>query len=243
MRKTILASALVAALPFAGVAHAEESPVSANVALVSDYTYRGISQTDERAALQGGLDYAHPSGFYLGVWGSNVSWLRDAETAEKSGNSLEIDLYGGYRGELGPIGYDVGLLQYYYPGSYDSAWKADTGLVNPNTLEGYIGLSWEFLTFKYSHSFTDLFGVDDSKGSQYYDLTAKYEVIDNLTLEAHVGYQRVKNNSDFNYTDWKVGASTSYAGLNFGLHYVDTDISGDPDLADDRVVLSISKAF
>src|SRR5690606_32926569 len=138
----------------------------------------------------GGFDYAHDSGFYVGVWGSNVSWLSDAEkgTGVSSSSSLEIDVYAGYAAELGPIGLDVGLLQYYYPGDFDSTWKAATGIDNPNTLEGYVGVSWEFLSFKYSHSFTDLFGIPDSKDSGYYDLAASYEVMDGLTLDAHYGY-------------------------------------------------------
>lgn len=240
MHKTLVAAALAVALPFAGAAHAEESPFSANVGIVSDYAYRGISQTDERPALQGGFDYAHSSGFYVGVWGSNVSWLNDVDTTDSTGNSLEIDLYAGYSGEAGPIGYDVGLLQYYYPGSYSSTWKTETGLTKPNTLEGYIGLSWEFLSFKYSYSFTDLFGLPDSEGSQYYDLGVSYELGGGFNLDAHYGYNDLKGGDD--YEDWKLGVTKELGGFEFGLHYVDTDIK-DVDLADDRFIVSVSKSF
>lgn len=243
MRKTLISTAVaLATLPLGvSVATAEDLPISANISLVSDYAFRGISQTDQRPALQGGFDYEHDSGFYVGVWGSNVSWLSDAEqgTGENSSNSLEIDVYAGYATELGPIGIDVGLLQYYYPGDFDSSWRAATGIENPNTLEGYIGLSWEFLSFTYSHAFTDLFGIDNSKNSKYYDLSASYEIVENLTLDAHYGYSSIKNAD--NYKDWSLGATYSFGGFDIGLHYVDTDIRS--SLTDDRYILSISKSF
>ena len=234
MRTKPLATALaaLATIAAAGAAHAGDGPFTANVGLVSDYAYRGWSQTDERPALQGGFDYAHDSGLYAGVWGSNVSWLSDA--SPNVSNSLELDLYGGYKGTVGAIGYDVGLLQYYYPGSYPK------GFNSPNTLEGYVGLSWEFLSFKYSYAFTDLFGYDRSDGSQYYDLGAAVDVGGGFTLAAHVGYSDIKGQDD--YTDWKLGVTKEFGGFNFGLHYVDTDVDN-ADLADERVILSIAKSF
>ena len=234
MRTKPLATALaaLATIAAAGAAHAGDGPFTANVGLVSDYAYRGWSQTDERPALQGGFDYAHDSGLYAGVWGSNVSWLSDA--SPNVSNSLELDLYGGYKGTAGAIGYDVGLLQYYYPGSYPK------GFNSPDTLEGYIGLSWEFLSFKYSYAFTDLFGYDKSDGSQYYDLGAAVDVGGGFTLAAHVGYSDIKGQDD--YTDWKLGVTKEFGGFNFGLHYVDTDVDN-ADLADERVILSIAKSF
>lgn len=246
MHKTALSTALLAALSLvaAGNAVAEEaSPFTANVGIISDYAYRGISQTDENPALQGGFDYSHPSGFYAGVWGSNVSWLRDAErgTDASSGNSLELDLYGGYKTALGPIGVDVGALQYWYPGSYSSNWRAATGMKNPNTTEGYVGLSWEFLTFKYSYAFTDLFGVPDSDGSQYFDLGASYDVGAGFTVDAHFGRQKIKGGGSYN--DWKLGVSKEFGGFGFGLHYVDTDLDSNIAVADKRVILSMSKSF
>ncbi len=234
MRTKPLATALaaLATIAAAGAAHAGDGPFTANVGLVSDYAYRGWSQTDERPALQGGFDYAHDSGLYAGVWGSNVSWLSDSNPNVH--NSLELDLYGGYKGTIGAIGYDVGLLQYYYPGSYPK------GFNSPDTLEGYIGLSWEFLSFKYSYAFTDLFGYEKSDGSQYYDLGAAVDVGGGFTLAAHVGYSDIKGQDD--YTDWKLGVTKEFGGFNFGLHYVDTDVDN-ADLADERVILSIAKSF
>ncbi|MBA4743503.1 MAG: porin [Azoarcus sp.] len=237
MQKRIIAAALIAATPLFGakVAMADELPISANISIVSDYAFRGISQTDQRPALQGGFDYAHDSGFYLGVWGSNVSWLQDLGA---SGSSLEIDIYGGYATELGPFGVDVGLLQYYYPGSYGGSYKAD-GNKKPHTLEGYVGLSYEFVSFTYSHSFTNLFGIADSKKSGYYDLSASYEIMEGLTLDAHYGYSNIKNAD--NYKDWSLGLTKSWGGFDFGLHYVDT--SENSSLMDERYVVSVSKSF
>ena len=166
------------------------------------------------------------------MWGSNVSWLSDSNPNVH--NSLELDIYGGYKGTIGAIGYDVGLLQYYYPGSYPK------GFNSPNTLEGYVGLSWEFLSFKYSYAFTDLFGYEKSDGSQYYDLGAAVDVGGGFTLAAHVGYSDIKGQDD--YTDWKLGVTKEFGGFNFGLHYVDTDVDN-ADLADERVILSIAKSF
>ena len=221
-KRSIIATAV--AITLASPAIAGDSPISANIGFVSDYQYRGFSQTKENMAIQGGFDYAHDSGFYAGVWGSNVDWLDKG--------SLEVDVYGGFANSIGDFGYDVGLLQYVYPGGEVGGQSADT-------TEAYIGLSWKFLTFKYSYSFTDLFGAADSDGSEYYDLSASHE-IGGFTLGAHVGRQKIVNGTSYN--DWKLGVSKDYAGFTFGLDYVDTDVDND-DNADARVIFSVSKSF
>jgi len=238
MRKSLLALSVFAALPLLSTsAMAEDSPISANVALVSDYQYRGISQTNENMALQGGFDYAHASGFYVGTWGSNVSWLSDLSTTDAPiSSSLEIDVYGGYSTEISGVGIDVGLLQYLYPGNYPA------GFNSADTLEGYVGVSYGPVTLKVSHSFTDLFGVDDSDGSQYYDLSASHEIA-GFTIDAHVGRQKIENCDGCSYNDWKLGVGTSLMGLDVGLAYVDTDIDSSVDVADARVIVSVGKSF
>lgn len=250
MRKTLMTLSVLAALPalHASPALAEEaaSPhtFTGNVGFVSDYRYRGISQTEKKAALQGGFDYSHESGLYVGTWASNVSWI-DNLSDGRSQNSLEWDFYGGYKGTAGPIGYDVGLLQYYYPGSDINV----DGVPSPNTLEAYLGLSWEFLTFKYSYTLSNLFGFVDSKGSQYYDLSASYDVWNGFIVGAHVGRQSVANNSRYSYNDWKIGVTKEVLGLNVGLSYVDTDtdkytsLNGRQNWGHDTFVLSVSKTF
>lgn len=245
MQITRTARVVLVALPLlgAGAAVAQDSPFSANVAIMSDYAYRGISQTDERPALQGGFDFAHDSGLYAGVWGSSISWLDDIDTSSSPGSSLELDVYGGYKMPLGPLGLDVGVLHYYYPGDFDSRWQREAGLEDPSTTEGYVGLSWQFLNFKYSYAFSELFGAPDSDGSEYFDLAAVHELVDGLTLSVHVGRQRVRGPAD-SYTDWKVGVTKDFAGFGVGLHYVDTNLDDAQALnADERVVLSVSRVF
>ncbi|MDR0565373.1 MAG: TorF family putative porin [Azoarcus sp.] len=250
MRLSIAAALLVPGLSCIPAAYADEtsppeSPFSANISIASDYAYRGISQTDERPALQGGLDFKHASGLYIGTWGSNVSWLRDAEkgTDASSGNSVELDVYLGFSKEFGDFGMDVGVLEYTYPGKYSRHWKNETGMKNPYTTEGYLGVSWKFLSFKYSHSFTTLFGAPNSKGSDYFDLSASYEVVKNLKLNAHVGHQRIFGPAK-SYSDWKLGATYTLGGFDIGLHYVDTNLSHKKSAnADARAILSIGKSF
>jgi len=113
MKKTLIATAMLATT---SVAQAE---ISANVAMASDYVFRGLSQTDNQMALQGGFDYEHDSGLYIGTWASNVS--QDFFNEDGSNDpQLEVDLYAGYSGEIGVIGYDVGYLRYQYPVGIDS---------------------------------------------------------------------------------------------------------------------------
>ncbi len=248
MRKTVIASALIAAsfvLPTMAraenAAPAPEHTFTSNITLASEYLYRGIGQTNRKPAVQGGFDYAHSSGVYLGIWGSNVSWLSDGSSTVS--NSLEMDFYGGFKNTVGDFGYDVGLLQYFYPGSgYGN---------NPNTLEGYIAGSYSFLTLKYSHAFSDLFGWTDSKNSGYLDLTATYELMPTLNLVGHVGRQKIHgDNSGASYTDYKLGVTKDFSGNVVALSYITTNASQNyytnafgKDLGKDRIQLSITRAF
>jgi uncharacterized protein (TIGR02001 family) len=245
MHKSIVAAALAASLSCAGIARAgeESNAFSANLAIVSDYDCRGVSQTDEKPALQGGFDFNHRSGLYAGVWGSSISWTRDVESDAHAHNRAELDLYIGYRHAFGDFGVDAGVLRYVYPGSFDGAWRSETGLKHPDTTEGYLGVSWKFLSFKYSHAFTRLLGAPGSRGSHYYDLSASHEVSDKLTVTAHYGIQRVTGPGE-SYADWKVGAVYQLGGFDLGLHYVGTDLGHAKELnAEGRVILSIGKVF
>ena len=258
MRKTILAAAMGAAAALPAIVHAQaaapQSPhsVTGNVAIVSDYRFRGISQTFEQPAIQGGIDYAHASGFYLGNWNSSVSGLSYADSG-----GIEMDFYGGFKKAFGDFGFDVGLLQYYYPGA-----KA-AGTEKYDTLEAYVAGSWKWLTLKYSLTMTDWFGVNsvstgtangDSEGSGYLELNASYEIAPKLTLVGHIGQQTVKNYGHLDYVDYKIGATYDMSGWLLGAAYVDTD--ADPafytltnaqgkskDLGKGTVVLSVSKSF
>ena len=114
------------------VATSAHAGTTGSVALTSDYVFRGVSQTDGKPALQGGIEFASEGGFYAGAWGSNVSWLSDlSTTAAPISSSLELDVYGGYRGKFSnAVSYDVGLLYYAYPGDFPGGFNsADTAEV------------------------------------------------------------------------------------------------------------------
>lgn len=248
MRKTsfLILSALaglpVAATPVFGAEDASPHTLTANVGLYSQYIFRGLTQTNGDPAVQGGFDYAHSSGVYLGTWASNISWLRENLTGSnpsstyKSGGSMEWDFYGGYKGTVGDFGYDVGLLQYYYPGDVYAGYN------NANTLEGYVAGSWKWFMVKYSHSFNNkTFGVADSRGTYYLDLSASVPLGETgLTLGAHYGIQEYKgrdpintnsasNDDLYSYNDYRISLaydmgkmSKAFESMTLGLAYTDT---------------------
>lgn len=225
-----LSSVFVLALAstFPGAVSAAESVVSehtltGNLGLFSSYRFRGIDQSFGRPALQGGIDYSHVSGLYLGNWNSNVSSGAGYPEA-----NLEMDFYGGYKTGFGDWGIDVGAIYYYYPGSHltvNNAGKANSGRVD--NAEVYLGVSWKTLSLKYSRAVSDYFLMPDSKGSSYLDLSASYDLGAGWVVGAHLGrlhFRRVRN---ADYTDWKLGLSKDVSGWIVGLAYVDTNAKGD----------------
>ncbi len=204
MKKTLLtlaAALAVTALP--AVSFAEDSPLSFNIGAFTDYRYRGISQTRLKPAIQGGVDYALPAGFYVGAWASNIKWIKDIPGGDAS---VEIDLYGGYKGEIQKdFGYDIGVLTYQYPSNN----------LNPsaNTTELYGALTYGPATLKYSHSVTNLFGFTDSKNSGYLEGVVSFDVGSGVMLAPHLGYQRVAHNGDFSYTDYSLTVSKDFEGF------------------------------
>ena len=256
MKKSLLALAAVTAITaLPTIAQAEDAnPLSFNVSLTSDYRYRGISQSRLKPALQGGADYALPGGFYIGTWASTIKWIKDIGTltgTDTGSANVEIDFYGGYKGEIQKdFGYDVGLLQYWYP----SNKLADIGLKNANTTELYGALTYGPATLKYSHSLTTLFGTPDSKGSGYLDLSASFDVGSGFTVAPHVGYQKVKHFSDGSYTDYSVTVSKDLAGFTLSGALVGTDakeVGGIPvypspdlkNLGKNGLVVAVKKTF
>ena len=259
MKKSLLAVAATVALsslPSVGIA--EDSPLSINASLTSDYRYRGISQSRLKPALQGGVDYALPAGFYIGAWASTIKWIRDAGTiaSTDAGNSnVEIDLYGCYKGEIRKdLSYDVGVLQYVYPGNKFKNLSTE----NANTTELYVALTFGPATLKYSHSLTSLFGTasasNDSKGSGYLDLSANFDVGGGVTLTPHLGHQRVAGFSNFSYTDYALAAAKDWVGFTWSGAIISADvkkIGGAPayaspagkDLGKAGVVLAAKKVF
>jgi len=183
-----------------------------NIGAVSEYRYRGISQTRLKPALQGGIDYAAPNGFYVGTWASTIKWIKDA-----GGDAgVEIDLYGGYKTEVAKgLTLDFGLLQYYYP----------SNKLNPsaNTLEIYGAATFGPVTAKYLHSTSNLFGFADSKNSGYFDVTANFDLGDGMTLSPHVGHQTVKHNSAASYSDYSLTFAKDFSGLVLSGAVIGTD--------------------
>ena len=229
--RTALAIALLALL---GIADAQAGSTTGSVTVTSDYLFRGVTQTNKKPALQGGVTWTADSGFYVGGWGSSISWLSDSDPAVSS--QVELDGFIGYAGKFGDsdVGFDVGANYYWYPGDYP------TGYNSPNTLELYAGVTWKIFSAKYYHATTDLFGVPDSKGSGDLDLSANWEFTPGWTLNAGGGKQWIRHNSGADYTYWKLGVTKSFeSGFSVAASYNDTDING----LDDAFVLSISKAF
>ncbi len=250
MKKLILAVAVMGA--FAGIANAQEAATATpehtftgNLTVATDYRFRGISQTFNDPTVQGGFDYAHSSGFYVGNWNSNVS------SNSFTDGSIEMDLYAGYKFAITPdFTADVGALYYYYPGAMNT-----TNNEKYNTTELYVAGTYKWFTAKYSSTVTDYFSVTDTKGSGYLELNANFEVAEKTTLGLHVGHQKIKNNGSYDYTDYKVSLARDFGFATIGLAVVGTNADDglytfsnsagtkSQNLGDTTAVLSISKAF
>ena len=191
--------------------------LSYNVGVVSDYRFRGIAQTSTDPALQAGVDFAHKSGFYLGAWGSNIRWIKDYAGA--TDGSLEVDLYGGYKGEINKdFTYDLGVIGYQYPGN--------TAATNANTTELYGALSYGLVTAKYSRSVGNFIANPNSSGSAYFEVAANFDLGSGFTLTPHVGHQSIPNvvNNAGDYTDYSLTLAKDFGnGLSATLAAVDTN--------------------
>lgn len=221
---------------------------SATFTLATDYVFRGVSQTDSKPAVQGSLDYAHPIGIYLGVWGSNVN-------SDISKGGVELDYYIGYGSELlTNFNIDLSLLYYSYPGGGNDP--------EPNYFEGHLGLDYKLanlpLTPKVGAGYwysPDFFGED---GKAHYvngvlELSLPYEFI----LAGEFGYQYVKGDkttghgqgenggNGYDYNNWRIGISRELLKFVLDLSYHDTNEANflGKDIADERVVFTISRSF
>lgn len=211
---------------------------SANVSLVSDYRFRGFTQTNMRPAIQGGFDYSHSSGFYIGNWNSNVT------SDLFPGGNIEMDLYAGYTKDFGGIGLDLGVLYYYYPGTT----SAKGGVINNTEL--YIGLSYGPFSAKYSHGVSDFFGAPNSKNNYYIDVGADFELGNGWGLKAHLGYQKLKNDPAISgYVDYLVGVTKDIDGWVIGASVVGAthrdwyQTDKGRDAGRPGFVLSVARAF
>ena len=232
---------------------------SGNVALTTDYRFRGISQGDRSPAIQGGFDLETESGFYVGTWASNVTF---------SGASLELDIYGGFGGDFTEnSSYDVGVLYYAYPED-DSTELDGSGNRDLDYVEIYGSVSFGDATLGLAYS-PDYFFETDSFIYLYGDYS--YALAENWSLDVHYGINmfdddaagaefgigtctvtlangNCANGTEDTYSDWSVGVSTSAAGLDFSLQYIDTDLDeedcfGNTQLCDSTAVFTISKSL
>ena len=237
--KSLSLALVAAAMPV--LASAE---LTANVALTSNYKFRGQDQDVHRIravspAIQGGFDYTFgESGFYLGNWNSSVDWLQ--------GNSIESDLYGGYRFKAGALDLDLGALAYIYPGNTAG-----------NTTELYGAATWGPLTAKYSHTVSkDYFGYAGAKTSGlrgrntgYLNLAFAREVAPSVTLKAAVGYTRfagdIRDLGVPSYVDYSVGGAYDFgAGLSLSAAVAGANkkgFFGDANKA--RLIVTLSKTL
>jgi len=226
LKKNLLVAALASS--FALPAMAEDYTLTPNIGLVTDYLVRGISQTSGKPALQGGVDFAHTSGIYLGVWGSNISWITDFGATGSA--NLEVDTYGGFKNSFATdYSYDVGYIRYNYLGSYTPL--AGTAKADTHELYGSLGYKW--VSAKYSYSLGDFLTVPDAKGTSYLEVNASYTLEGNgVTLGAHYGKQTYKGATtdllvaggfDPSYADYKLSASKDFSGYVVGLAYSSTN--------------------
>lgn len=205
-----------------------EHTFTANVGLVSNYVFRGITQTVDKPALQGGFDYAHASGFYAGIWGSNISWIIGSGATGDAG--LELDTYAGFKNSFAEdFSYDVGFIRYNYPGTYTppaTYAKADTN-------EIYGAMAYKWISAKYSYALGQFLTVPGASGTSYLEVNASYPVNDTgMTLGAHYGKQTYKGSFADNlaalgntatYSDYKLGVSKDFNGYVLGLAYSNTN--------------------
>jgi uncharacterized protein (TIGR02001 family) len=181
--------------------------LSYNVGVVNDYRFRGIEQTRGQPSVQGGVDFAHKSGIYLGVWAaSGIKWIQEFNGATKG--DYEVDLYGGYKGEaFKGLGFDVGAITYQYPGNDSGSAGVGKGFYSKaDTTEIYGALTYSVLTFKYSQSVGDFLGNLNSNGSRYFDLSATFDLGNGFTIVPHIGVQTIPNQS----LGTKVGDAANY---------------------------------
>ena len=238
MKKLFLALMMVAGISVA------QAQVTGNLGLTSDYRFRGISQTQNAPAVQGGIDYAHSSGFYVGNWNSSVS--SDMYT---NGSGVESDLYAGFKKEIYKgLTLDVGSYNYFYPRATNNT------STNFDTNELFAGLGYGPVSVKYSQSLSNYFGTANSKNSQYYQADIVQPLGNSkISLLAHVGRTEVNNNSNLNYTDYNVGLGYDLQGWQLAAkYYTNTGTTSTFQTANtinsqklykDAAVFSVSKSF
>lgn len=232
--KTVVLAA-VTMLPAVSIAQSSEHEFSANVTLASDYLFRGMSQTDNGPTIQGGFDYNHATGFYLGTWASNINFA----------DGIEIDYYAGFAGQIGDFGYDLTAIYYNYPSSENGEDYIEFG---PSVNYTFAGDFEPTLTVGVLYS--DDFSFNTDTGIYLYsDLGVALP--NDFGLNFHVGHQWIKDELTWGTPDWleyNVSLSKNLMGLDFAVTYSDTDLNqaecfAGGNICDEQVVFSISGGF
>lgn len=221
-RKTLLAAALLAALPVT----ASAAGFNWNATLASDYLFRGIDQNDDQPALQLGAGFEFESGLYVGAWGSNIDFGDSTD--------LEIDTFIGWAGDLGETtSLDVQLVRYNYvgePAGVDYAY---------NELVTSLGVG-ENLSFTLGYT-NDYFNAE--LDSLYYGVGGSWEFAGDYTFSASVGYTTVEGSTLEDYADYSLGVSRAFGPATVSLNYVNTssdaEVNFGPDLSEDKILLTI----
>ena len=236
---------LLALLMAAGVTVAQ-AEVTGNLGLTTDYRFRGVSQTQNAPAVQGGVDYTHSSGFYVGNWNSSVS-----SQMYTNGAGIESDLYAGWKKDIYKgLTLDVGSYNYFYP---RATTTANTGS-DFDTYEGFVGLGYGPVSVKYNRTLGNgYFGTANARGTEYWQADLAQPLTSKISLLAHVGRTDVSNNSNLNYTDWNVGLGYDLQGWNIAAKYYTNSSEGSgfqsantingQKLYKNTGVLSVSKPF
>jgi len=197
---------------------AQAAEIEGNAGVVSNYMWRGMTQTDDKAAVSGGLDLSTESGFYAGTWASNIDFGDAA--------SYELDLYAGFAGETaGGMSYDFGYIAYLYP---------DAGAADYDFAELYASLGYGPISVTYS------FQVDDSANSyetdtNYLSVDFEFPLSNDFTAALHYGYYDIESAEE--QTDY----SLSIAKGDFSLTFIGTeDVTADDDT---KLVLAYGFSF
>ena len=227
---TFAASALLALASAQASAQFEQPAFepgwNANVGFVSDYIFRGYSLSGGRPAIQGGLEYQGAGGWYVGAWGSSID---DDAVGDEDVSGVKFDFSLGYRGVLGlETTYDIGVVHYMFPGS--DPREAPDGT---DSTELYLGLGWRSIRLLYAHDVDWESDYFEFKSSTPFGETRAHR------FDADVGY--LEPDRGDSYTHWRVGFSTRFRGVDWGLHYVDSDADGRN--FDDTVVFSLNYRF
>ena len=232
-----------AVLALFSIGAAAEDTYTANVTMASDYVFRGISQTQEKGAIQGGFDAALDNGIYGGVWASNVNFDTGA-----NGTSTEVDYYGGYSGTLGcgSCAYKIGFIYYRYEGDTKYDYIEAAASLTYGGLTAGLNYSPEYL----GSGTTD--AVGDEVGFYYPYINYTYALPMDITLALHGAWNGMSEKGVFeagkdDYSEWSVGLTKAIKGFTFGLTYWDTNthdlyvpLAGDGSA---RVVFSLNRVL